>query len=84
MSVWDVPWLELAVLVPLVGALCLSRFRDPVRAFRGGLLFTSATLACALFAWAVPGAPAPASAQPSLFGRHLLAVDALKIGRAHV
>jgi len=74
-NAWDVPWLELAVAVPLVGAACLSRVRDPVGAFRGGFVVTSATLACAVLAWAAVGPQPAASVQPYLFGRQLLAVD---------
>ena len=75
MSVWAIPWLELAVVVPLVGAASLGRFRDPVRAFRCGYVFTAAALACAVLAWAGVGTPPSASVQPYLFGRRLFAVD---------
>lgn len=39
-------WLELAILVALVGALFVSRMGDPIRAWRWGLAFTGATLVC--------------------------------------
>ncbi len=82
MNLGSVPWLELAIAVPLAGSLGVSRFRDPVRAFRWGLTFTGATLACALLAWldfstgSLPGT-ADLSVQPRLFGRTLFAVDGL-------
>jgi NADH-quinone oxidoreductase subunit M len=81
MSVWEVPWLEWAVGVALAGALWVGRIRHPVLAFRWGLVFTGATLACAVLAWLgyEPGAGAEEvwSVQPSLFGHILFAVDPL-------
>jgi NADH-quinone oxidoreductase subunit M len=82
MNVWDVPWVELAIAVPLAGAACVGLLREPARAFRWGLGFTAATLACAVLAWLVfePNFPPPDerySAQPYLFGRTLFAVDQL-------
>lgn len=44
------PWAELAILAALVGALCVSRARDPIRAYRLGLVFTGASFVCALLA----------------------------------
>src|SRR5262245_62151273 len=35
------PWLEMAILAALLGALCVSSLRDPLRAWRWGLLFSS-------------------------------------------
>ena len=79
MNVWDIPWLELAVAVSLTGSLAVSRFRDPVRAFRWGVAFTAATLACALLACLgyYSGAGGGESVQPALFGRTLFGVDEL-------
>ena len=34
------PWLEYAVLTALLGSACVSRFRNPVLAWRTGLVFT--------------------------------------------
>lgn len=42
------PWLELSILVPLAGWLCVGRIRDPHRASRWAAGFTGATLACTL------------------------------------
>ena len=41
-------WLELAILAALLGALCVGPLRDPLRAWRWGLAFTAAALACAV------------------------------------
>jgi NADH-quinone oxidoreductase subunit M len=75
MSFWDVPWLELAAVVPAAGALVVSRVRDPVRAFRCGLGFTAAALACAALAGVrfYAGRTAP----PPPAGRPLFALDEL-------
>jgi NADH-quinone oxidoreductase subunit M len=80
MTFWDVPWLELAIAGPGIGAALVSRMRDPLRAFRCGLAFTAAALACAIVAGVrlYAGGPSAAlSAQPVLFGRRLFAVDEL-------
>jgi NADH-quinone oxidoreductase subunit M len=82
MTIWNLPWLEIAIAVPVIGSLWVSRVREPVRAFAWGLAFTAAALACALLAWAgfVAGPPAGGaawSAQRALFGREFLAVDRL-------
>jgi NADH-quinone oxidoreductase subunit M len=82
MSVWEIPWLELGIAVALAGSACVSGLRRPVVAFRCGLVFAGATLACAVAAWFTyePGlSPADEanSVQPFLFGRRLFAVDQL-------
>jgi NADH-quinone oxidoreductase subunit M len=81
MTVWDIPWLEVGVAVALLGSLWVSPLREPIRAFRWGLVFTGATLGCALLAWFAHEAGMPPdgawSVQPALFGRQLFAVDAL-------
>jgi NADH-quinone oxidoreductase subunit M len=82
MSWWEIPWLELGIAVALLGSASVSRLREPVRAFRWGLVFAGATLACATLAWLAyePGLSAAEGAwsvQPTLFGRMLFAVDQL-------
>jgi NADH-quinone oxidoreductase subunit M len=78
MSVWTVPWLELAIAAPLLGALLVSRLRDPLLAFRWGLGATALSLLCACLAWGGYAAGAtPASVQPDLFGRVIFSADAL-------
>ena len=79
------PWLELSVVVALVGALCVSPLRNPVRAWRLGLVFSGAAFACTLLAClgfylapVVEGeVQAHWSIQETLFGRHFLSVDEL-------
>jgi NADH-quinone oxidoreductase subunit M len=80
MSEWEVPWLELAIVVPLLGSLSVSRFRNPVRAFHWGLAFTAITLACAILAGLgffldPPAAEGCWSAQPYLFAQDLFSID---------
>jgi NADH-quinone oxidoreductase subunit M len=50
MNLFAPSWVELSVLVPIVGALCVSRFRDPDTAYRWCLGFTGATLASSVLA----------------------------------
>lgn len=45
------PWLELAILVPLLGAVWMGQVRDAERAQRLGLFLYGVTLACAIGAW---------------------------------
>jgi NADH-quinone oxidoreductase subunit M len=81
MTIWYLPWLELAIAFSLIGSVWVSRFREPARAFFWGLGCTGAALACALLAWLglvlglAPAAGAGWSVQPYLFGRPLFAVD---------
>ena len=48
MTSFSVPWLELCVFVPLIGALCVGWIRDPIAALRACLGFTGLTLSCSL------------------------------------
>jgi NADH-quinone oxidoreductase subunit M len=82
MSIWDVPWIEVAIGVPLIGAVCVDCVRGQNRTFGWGLVFTGSTLACTILAWIgymiAPVESAMAwSIQPALWGRQLLAVDEL-------
>jgi len=45
------PWLEIAIVLPLLGAAWVSRLRDPEQAQRHSLVFSEATLVCAAGAW---------------------------------
>ena len=45
------PWLELAIVTPLVGALLVFRVRDPELAWRRSLVATGMSLCFALGAW---------------------------------
>ena len=77
------PWLELSVVVAALGALCVSPVRDPIRAWRWGLLFTGAALACTLLAClgfylaGAAGVDDGWSFRSALFGRQLLTLDEL-------
>jgi NADH-quinone oxidoreductase subunit M len=83
MNPLHLPWLELAIAVALLGALCVSRIREPGLAFRCGLPLTGAVFGCTLLAWlsfyvaTTPTALLPYSVQPELFGRQLFALDEL-------
>lgn len=46
-----VPWIELAILLPLIGAAWVRRLHDPVVARRHGLFFAGGALGCACGAW---------------------------------
>ena len=45
------PWLELAIALPALGALLLLGLRDPEAAQRRTLLFSGLALACSVGAW---------------------------------
>lgn len=51
MTELHLPWLELCVLMPLLGALVVSRFREPVEARLFGLVFSVATFILAMGAF---------------------------------
>ncbi len=51
MSELHLPWLELTVVIPLIGALLVSRIRDVTVANRWSLAIGGITLACAVGAW---------------------------------
>ena len=76
-------WLELAILAALLGALCVGPLRDPLRAWRWGLAFTAAALACAVLACLgyylcrANGLEADGGGHADLLGRQLLHIDEL-------
>jgi len=51
MSFWNIPWLEITILTPLLGALLTSGVREPARGHAWGLAFTGAALIAALIGW---------------------------------
>ena len=63
MNELHLPWIEAAVLVPLIGAAWVSRIRDPEFARRQSLWFAGLALACTVGAW-VDFALGDASAVP--------------------
>ncbi len=83
MNFASVPWLELAVAVPLFGAFCLARSRDALSASRWCLGFLGAGLVCAVTAWGglAGGLTADGTSRfdllPLLFDRKVFSLDAL-------
>ncbi|HJZ60391.1 MAG TPA: proton-conducting transporter membrane subunit [Gemmataceae bacterium] len=83
MNLLTLPWLELSVLLPLAGALCVGRVRDADTSSRWCLAFTGLTLACTLLALAghvtgvSPTGASPWDVLPRLFDRPLLEIDEL-------
>jgi len=77
------PWLEISILLPIVGAIVVSRFRDPSVARRWTLLFTGAALVCTLAAWVdfwhlhSKDAHDHWDVISPLFGREILVIDHL-------
>jgi NADH-quinone oxidoreductase subunit M len=51
MNLLHLPWLEISLALPVLGAVIVSQLREPVRAFRWGLGFTAAAFACTVMAW---------------------------------
>lgn len=83
MTALHLPWLEIAILVAVLGALSVSRVRDPQRAARLGTAFTGTALLGTTLAWAgfaLDGAPPEAvawSVQTYLWGAPLFRLDGL-------
>jgi len=76
MSPLLLPWLEVAIGLSLLGALCISWLRDPNRAARWALAFTGIVFACTFLMWL--GSYLHISfEQPSFFARPLFQVDEL-------
>jgi NADH-quinone oxidoreductase subunit M len=77
------PWLELAILIPAIGALWVGRLRDPDAARRHSLAISGLSLACSIAAWqdfAVLGAVEahdPWDALWRLAGGEVFAIDEL-------
>jgi NADH-quinone oxidoreductase subunit M len=51
MNVFDIPWIEYAFGVALIGFIAVSRFRNPDRAYKWGTIFTGLTFAMTFMAW---------------------------------
>jgi NADH-quinone oxidoreductase subunit M len=83
MSEFHLPWIEWAILIPLVGAAWVSRLRDPDVARRHSLVACGLTLVCALASWfefnASPAAEACDYWDPMLLwsGTPAFTIDAL-------
>jgi NADH-quinone oxidoreductase subunit M len=52
MTALQLPWLEVAILLAMLGAMGVSRVRDPQRAARLGTAITGLVFLCTLLAWA--------------------------------
>ncbi|HEV3438074.1 MAG TPA: proton-conducting transporter membrane subunit [Gemmata sp.] len=83
MNLYAIPWLELSILVPLVGAAASWWYRGNDASSRCGLGSTAATLVCTLLAWAGfeasanPGGAAVWEVLPRLLGKRFLEIDQL-------
>jgi NADH-quinone oxidoreductase subunit M len=83
MMTFHVPWLELMIIVPLLGALLVRALSDPDLARRASLIVCSLALLCAIGAWAEFGALGSPEARDGwdiaeqLGGQPLLVIDAL-------
>lgn len=81
MNLFDIPWLEMALLIPLVGAAWVSRVKNRVVAAWWCLGFTGATLICTFIVWLGQRLGyAPSSKwdlTPRLIGQSWLGVDEL-------
>ncbi len=79
----QLPWLEISLLVALLGAGSVSRMRNPNRAYVWGLTFTGTVFACTFLAWLAfylqvnPENGPSWSLQEHLFGRRVLGIDEL-------
>ncbi len=83
MKFLEVPWLEFAIAAALIGALWVSRIRQPYHAARTGLIFTGIAFVCTFLASLgyYVGADADAISRSSLglylFGREVFVLDEL-------
>ncbi len=83
MTLLYLPWLEASITIMLVGALCVSQVRNPVRAYHWGRAFTGAAFVCALLAWlgySLHDSPVDADdggLQEYLFGKPVFEMDEL-------
>jgi NADH-quinone oxidoreductase subunit M len=83
MNFLQLPWLESAIIVALIGSLSVSRLRDPNRAYRVGLTCTGLVFSCTFLAWLSHFAGYSAEDGPGwklqklLFGQPLFVLDAL-------
>jgi NADH-quinone oxidoreductase subunit M len=83
MNLRNLPWLELAIALTLLGSPCISRVRNPDRAYRWSVAIIGASFGCTVLAWLAfyVGVPTESlvrfSIQPSLFGRQIFMLDEL-------
>ncbi|MBX7106332.1 MAG: oxidoreductase [Gemmataceae bacterium] len=78
MTASEIPWVELAISLPLIGAVVTGRIRDPRRAFQAGVAFTGLTLALSIAAMIVFFTGTPYySLQERLLGSAMFRLDEL-------
>ncbi len=83
MNLLHQPWLELAVVITVLGSFAVSRVRHPERVYGWSVAFIGATFGCTVLAWLAfyVGVPAELLArrsfQPLLFGRQVFVLDEL-------
>jgi len=78
MTYQSIPWLEIAVLLPLTGAVLFGRIRDPLTAWRCCLFAAGATLVCGVASWvAWEAAPDGGGAATRSLGATVFSLDAL-------
>lgn len=79
MTIWSIPWLELALVIPLIGSIWVSLVRSPIQAYVWSLLFSGATLLCAflagLYVYGGFQTEVLLSVQPVIFGQQSFALD---------
>ncbi|MDB5345046.1 MAG: nuoM 2 [Schlesneria sp.] len=79
------PWLELAILICLVGGCCVGRLRNPHLARKWALLVSGAALICTVGTWLdfeylnADEADDPAHLLSRLTGRELLMIDRFSV-----
>lgn len=83
MNLLHLPWLEIGIASALLGALCISRMRDPNYVYSWGLVCTGAAFACTFIAWLEfylgmsPDVGERWSMQNFFLGREVLGIDQL-------
>jgi NADH-quinone oxidoreductase subunit M len=81
MNLLSIPWLELCVLLSLLGAISVSRVSNPFRAYQYGLGFTGSVFVCSFLAWLGYYLGVPPndefSLQMRIIGRRFLELDGL-------
>ena len=83
MNALQIPWLELAIGIAIIGSVSVAQIREPNRAYHWGLAFTGLSFACTLLAALAydqgtsAESIAPYSLQTQLFGRQLFRLDEL-------
>ena len=81
MSLFEIPWLELALVAPIVGAVLAWHCRDSRAGWRIAFSFSSAALICSVLAWAghwagvAPGGVTPNDVVYRIVGGRIVGLD---------